>query len=176
MGQYYIIVNLDKRQYINPHKFGDGAKLMEFALSSLGTKTALAALLSDGNGRGGGDIDSQEPIIGSWAGDRIVVAGDYGDPFKFIPEDLQDKIFNIALEKVEEAYPKLSNKQKEQIAKEMCNLYFFAKEMFEDISEKVIVALMDDPYLRRELMDRLPDDVKRDITPYLVAKKIISAN
>jgi len=48
--------------------------------------------------------------------------------------------------------------------------------MFEDISEKVIVALMDDPYLREELMDRLPDDVKESITPYLVAKKIINAN
>jgi hypothetical protein len=176
MGQYYIIVNLDKRQYIKPDKFGDGVKLLEFALSSLGTKTALAALLSNGNGRGCGDIDSQDPIIGSWAGDRIVVAGDYGDPFKFIPEELHDKIFNIALERVEKSYPQLSKKEKERIARKGCNLYFFAREMFEDISEKVIVALMDDQYLRRKLMDRLPDDVKQDITPYLVAKKIINAD
>jgi hypothetical protein len=181
MGQYYVIVNLDKHQYINPHNFGEGAKLMDFGASSGGAMTALAVLLADGNGRGGGDLYSNDPIIGSWAGDRIVVAGDYGDPFKFIPEDLQDKIFNIALEKVEISYPKksypnLSKEEKESIAREWCNLYFLAKQMFEDVSEKVIVALMDDPSLQRELMESLPNDVKKDITPYLVAKKIRDAD
>jgi len=39
----------------------------------------LAVLLADGNGRGGGDLRSENPIIGSWAGDRVVIAGDYAD-------------------------------------------------------------------------------------------------
>ena len=30
MGQYYVIANLDKKEFLNPHKFGDGVKLMEF--------------------------------------------------------------------------------------------------------------------------------------------------
>ena len=46
MGQYYIIVNLDKKQFIHPHKFGDGIKLLEFADSTPGTMTALAVLLA----------------------------------------------------------------------------------------------------------------------------------
>ncbi len=79
MGQYYLACNLDKKQLIDPHDFGDGAKLMEFACSPSGTAGALAVLLADGNGRGGGDCRSENPIIGSWAGDRIVVAGDYAD-------------------------------------------------------------------------------------------------
>ena len=29
-GQYYLPVNLDKGEYLDPHKLGDGLKLMEF--------------------------------------------------------------------------------------------------------------------------------------------------
>jgi len=83
MGQYYYVVNLDKKQFLHPHKFDEGLKLMEFGCSSEGTLTALALLLADGNGRGGGDAQSSDPLIGSWAGDRIVVAGDYADAGKY---------------------------------------------------------------------------------------------
>ena len=83
MGQYYLIVNLDKKQFLHPHKCGDGLKLMEFACSASGTLTALAILLADGNNRGGGDLRSDHPVIGSWAGDRIVIAGDYADEGRF---------------------------------------------------------------------------------------------
>jgi len=86
MGQYYLIVNIDKKEYIYPHKFGDGLKLLEFGASACGTMTGLAILLSDGNGRGGGDVRSDNPIIGSWAGDRIVISGDYADEGKFTPD------------------------------------------------------------------------------------------
>ena len=83
MGQYYVIVNLDKREYLYPHRCGDGLKLLEFGSSAGGTMTALAVLLADGNGRGGGDLHSTNRIIGSWSGDRIVIAGDYADPGRF---------------------------------------------------------------------------------------------
>lgn len=83
MGQYYVIANLDKKQYLHPHRFGDGLKLLEFGASGQGTMTGLAILLASGNGRGGGDLHSEDPIIGSWAGDRIVVTGDYADPGLF---------------------------------------------------------------------------------------------
>lgn len=83
MGQYYLVCNLDKKQFLHPHKFGDGLKLMEFGLSAKGTMSALAVLLADGNNCGGGDLHSDHPIIGSWAGDRIVVAGDYADEGKW---------------------------------------------------------------------------------------------
>ena len=40
MGQYYKIVNLDKKQFLYPHKFGDGMKLREFSESSMRTLLA----------------------------------------------------------------------------------------------------------------------------------------
>jgi len=86
MGQYYKIVNIKKKQYITPHTFGDGAKLMEFSMSASGVLAGLAILLADGNGRGGGDLHSENDIVGSWAGDNIVVAGDYADAGKFVKE------------------------------------------------------------------------------------------
>jgi len=86
MGQYYKIVNIKKKQYITPHTFGDGSKLMEFSMSASGVLAGLAILLADGNGRGGGDLHSENDIIGSWAGDNIVVAGDYADAGKFVKE------------------------------------------------------------------------------------------
>jgi hypothetical protein len=89
MGQYYKIVNIKKKQYISPHTFGDGSKLMEFSMSANGVLAGLAILLADGNGRGGGDLHSTNDIIGSWAGDNIVVAGDYADAGKFVKEPEQ---------------------------------------------------------------------------------------
>ncbi len=86
MGQYYKIVNIKKKQYITPHTFGDGAKLMEFSMSASGVLAGLAILLADGNGRGGGDLHSENDIIGSWAGDNIVITGDYADAGKFVKE------------------------------------------------------------------------------------------
>jgi hypothetical protein len=86
MGQYYKIVNIKKKQYIKPDTFGDGSKLMEFSMSASGVLAGLAILLADGNGRGGGDLHSENDIIGSWAGDNIVIAGDYADAGKFVKE------------------------------------------------------------------------------------------
>ena len=126
MGQYYIAVNLDKKQILTPHACGDGAKLLEFALGSCGIMAGMAILLADGNGRGGGDLfgakcekceghgvlyrkdgevrrdrkghikmcktckavgrGAPPAIVGSWAGDRVVICGDYGDRGKFVPK------------------------------------------------------------------------------------------
>ena len=86
MGQYYKVVNTTKKQVMIPHSFGSGAKLMEFSSDSMSIMQGLAILLADGNGRGGGDLHSSNSIIGSWAGDNIVVAGDYADEGKFVDD------------------------------------------------------------------------------------------
>ena len=95
MGQYYKIVNIKKKQYISPHTFGDGSKLMEFSMSANGVLAGLAILLADGNGRGGGDLHSENDIVGSWAGDNIVIAGDYADDGKFV-KDADKNLYHIA--------------------------------------------------------------------------------
>jgi hypothetical protein len=89
MGQYYKVCNLDKKEYLYPHRFGDGLKLLEFGASGGGTMCGLAVLLATSNGRGGGDLHTKTMAMpGRWAGDRIAVVGDYdhdeGSPTKDI--------------------------------------------------------------------------------------------
>ncbi len=78
MGQYYTIVNLDRQEYLNPLRFGDGCKVREFGFSSYGVMSALAILLAKSSRlEGGGEFDSE--ITGAWAGDRIIIIGDYDE-------------------------------------------------------------------------------------------------
>lgn len=90
IGQYHYVVNADKREYLMPHRLGDGLKLMEFGNSAGGVMTGLAILLAVSNGRGGGDLLHESELIGSWGGDRIAIVGDYAEdtdlPTSFDPE------------------------------------------------------------------------------------------
>ncbi len=92
MGQYHLAINLDKKQYLNPHELGDGLKLWEQAASGHGgVGSALIVLLGVSNGRGGGDFETSE-LVGSWGGDRIAIVGDYAEdtdlPAEFEASDL----------------------------------------------------------------------------------------
>ena len=81
MGQYWLTVNLDKKEFINPHKLGCGLKLWEQLASHPSTGTALLLLTAAmPEVRGGGDFQLDEiskDVIGRWAGDRIALVGDY---------------------------------------------------------------------------------------------------
>ena len=138
MGQYYLVVNTIKKQFIYPHAFGDGLKLLEFGCSSNGTMTALAVLLANSNGRGGGDLRSDNEIVGSWANNRIVIVGDYADERLHIPQKDLD-----AWRREAARDPKADYKDP--------NLYHLASEVYEDISGKVIRALVDDEYILETL-------------------------
>lgn len=74
---------------------------MEFSMSANGVLAGLAILLADGNGRGGGDLHSENPIVGSWAGDNIVIAGDYADNGKFVKNPDQN-LYSVADEEGED--------------------------------------------------------------------------
>jgi len=83
MGQYHYLVNINKRQFIHPHRIGNGLKLYEQIRWPYSTATALVMLLaasSKDGGRGGGDFHAEHPLVGSWAGDRIAFIGDYSRP------------------------------------------------------------------------------------------------
>jgi len=106
MGQYWIPVNLDKKEFIDPHVLGSGLKLWEQLASHPSVGAALVILCAAmPEPRGGGDFDldanwhgpertfpefnaSPGPMpkdytaisaqtIGRWAGDRIALVGDY---------------------------------------------------------------------------------------------------
>ena len=74
MGQYFYIVNLDKKEFLHPHKLGSGLKFWE--ILSTHVPQVLVYLLRQSNESGGGDI-TEGKTNGRWAGDRIVVVGDY---------------------------------------------------------------------------------------------------
>lgn len=89
MGQYFKLVNLDKREVVCPWCLGGGAKLWEWAANTQGSVLTLLLRKSDEGGGGdfygyrkgvgeGQSIDCPlSPIAGRWAGDRIALVGDY---------------------------------------------------------------------------------------------------
>lgn len=85
MAQYYVVVNVTKKEFITPDAFGDGQKFMEFAFGGFGMMAGLAILLNNSNYRSGrgGDVfgmpENSLEYFGRWAGDQIVVAGDYAE-------------------------------------------------------------------------------------------------
>lgn len=105
MGQYHYVINLDKYEYLDPWRFGDGAKLMEFGNSAGGVMTGLAILLGVSNGRGGGDLhldegDPMAEVVGSWGGDRIAIVGDYYEADDIPDWNMDDNPWNEEYEKV----------------------------------------------------------------------------
>ena len=88
MGQYYLAANLERSEKLHPHDLGDGAKLMEFGSSGLGTMAALASLLTASDER-----------ISAWAGQRVVIAGDYADEGRFLPPSSSgETLYSVARE------------------------------------------------------------------------------
>lgn len=115
MGQYWVPVNLDKREFIAPHKLGDGLKLWELLANGWCGKALVILCAAMPERRGGGDFDMEEnwhgperkfpehgmvpgPMpepypeiakrtIGRWAGDRIAFVGDYAEDGDLTPRD-----------------------------------------------------------------------------------------
>lgn len=113
MGQYWMPVNLTKREFIAPHRLGTGLKLWEQLANSPGTGAALIVLCAAmPEPRGSGDFDLDEnwhgperdeagPMpndypavakrtIGRWAGDRIALVGDYAKRGDLLEEWVAD--------------------------------------------------------------------------------------
>lgn len=88
MGQYHKVYNIDRKEFIHPHSIDCGLKLVEQMGFRGSTADALFLLVANSNGRGGGDVGYHH-MVGRWAGDRIVVQGDYSevDDKAHIPED-----------------------------------------------------------------------------------------
>lgn len=84
MGQYHIVANLTKKQFVNPSGLGLGVKQAEHFFGERNIGQAIYLLTCVPERRGGGDIIVGDfKFIGSWLGDRIAVVGDYS-----VDEDL----------------------------------------------------------------------------------------
>ncbi len=155
MGQYYKIVNIKKKQYISPLTFGDGSKLMEFSMSSNGVLAGLAILLADGNGRGGGDLNSDNPIVGSWAGDNIVIAGDYADSGKWVKEN-DTNLYSVASEQGEDISIKVLDA--------LCDDSYFFSEFRKNRAGWISDSQVDD-LIQRKLKEKGLTEVKQFSIP-----------
>lgn len=77
MGQYHILVNYDKKEVVEPYEIGLGAKQVEQLGAFKGTLAdAMYLLMMTSPARGGGDLP-MTCVSGRWAGDRVMVVGDY---------------------------------------------------------------------------------------------------
>ncbi len=77
MGQYHKLVNVDKKEVVHPHSLGLGLKQWEHIGDFNGSlPDAMYILMMTSPVRGGGDLPQTE-ISGRWAGDRVLVLGDY---------------------------------------------------------------------------------------------------
>ena len=77
MGQYFKAVNLDKKEYVCPWKIGGVAKLWEWCVNT--QAGIFPFLLRKSNEGGGGDINKDYETAGRWAGERVVLIGDYDE-------------------------------------------------------------------------------------------------
>jgi hypothetical protein len=75
MGQYFKAVNLTKNEYVCPWEIGGVAKLWEWCVNP--QAGIFPFLLRKSDDYGGGDIQKEYETAGRWAGDRIVLIGDY---------------------------------------------------------------------------------------------------
>lgn len=82
MGQYYRIINVDKKQAIHPFDFGNSQKLTEWSYDLNKMVLTLMNLLG-----------------GEWKGDRVYVVGDYADTSD--PEEAWCATLDAALEELE---------------------------------------------------------------------------
>lgn len=139
MGQYYVIANLDKKEFLDPYAFGNGVKLMEFGMDGASTMTGLAILLASSNGMGGGDLHLPASskfghMPGRWAGDRVVIAGDYDD---------------------QEGSPGCGVYTRCGTASVLEQLANTTEQtgMFSDVSYEVLGCLLEDSHFRSEFLD-----------------------
>lgn len=80
MGEYFMYVNLDRHEYFMVDVLG-GATKAQGVGRNLGAR-ALGLLLM----KRGGSFAHETSVIGSWASNRIAVAGDYTDAKAFDSE------------------------------------------------------------------------------------------
>lgn len=116
MGQYYKAINIDNLEYVSPHDYDNGAKLMEHSYIGNNFVEAVEFLLiNDGENKA------------RWADSRIIWGGDYADfeeneNFHSMVEDNGSSLFNL-IETVPTNYQFLVNMtKKEYVDKEKCHV------------------------------------------------------
>jgi hypothetical protein len=138
MGQYFVILNLDREEYLDPNQFGEGLKLFEFCGLTMAGLTVLLTHEADGY------FDQGSALLGAWAGQRVVIAGDEAATAGDYLSDDQLRRLQDALAEPERRSPWLLN-----------SAHLFARHCCQDISEPLLLAMCHCPFLRENIEEVL---------------------
>src|ERR1700682_1262918 len=78
MGQYHHPVCIEAEEGLVPHILGCGLQEAEQVFTRPGTCGALVALVAARGGNMPADC-SHSPLVGRWAGKRVLIQGDYAE-------------------------------------------------------------------------------------------------
>ena len=106
MGQYHILVNLDKKEFVHPHNIGLGAKQYEHTGFKGSLSDAMYVLVMTSPASGGGDFPETD-VSGRWAGDRVVVLGDYTQDNAIPGVENASTLYQIATQTYEDMSPEV---------------------------------------------------------------------
>ncbi len=133
MSQAYLIVNISKCLFLDPHRFGETRSYHDLIKpKQVAAALGLAALL----------FEHTQRAMASWAGDRILICGDFAENGTFLP----DEWWNLPIQN-----RSLLDKRhrKAKVAGDVYRagnppvLYHLARLCFHDVSEMAILALKD---------------------------------
>jgi hypothetical protein len=129
MGQYYVLLNLTKRQYF-ADEYMTAGKMWEILYNLYNKPFVARALVELPNSPAASA--GKAPRLGSWSGDRLVIIGDYSDevPFFFTEAEKQELKSNKV--KVESS----SGGTEERAM----NLYGFADEHYKAVGKEHLTA------------------------------------
>ena len=100
MGQYHLLVNVDKREYLDTSSIALGSKQWEhtgdYRYPLVGSLAdAMYILTMTSPGRGGGDLPTTD-ISGRWAGDRVMIVGDYTEDEDLPANFMASQLYSLA--------------------------------------------------------------------------------
>jgi hypothetical protein len=121
MGQYFYLVNLDKKQFVHAHEIGNGLKIGEQTGWKYSTEEAAKLLVADRS--------EKHPLIGEWKGDRIGFAGDYGGAFAVAGVPLDGE---LAGDNAEAVYHACQNDEEGEVGK-WTNISASVREMMSTV-------------------------------------------
>lgn len=151
MGQYFKIVNTSKKQFVDINALGENNKLSFIGQGLNGI--VLGRLLTSSGADWGNDFyddfghpNSDKIFMGVWAGDKIVIAGDYdeADTNGIKTSDINDSNRNL-YDMVESEYENITNDvikwlaNDEQTAEMLAERAEIDSELLQKLSDLVFI-------------------------------------
>ena len=124
MSEYFRIVNLDKKEYLDPHECEGGVKFWEVVVNPK-MPQLLAYILNN--------------YDGIWAGDRIAIVGDYDESWSGVEKcSIYELCMNQNIPEFEENFNDLNKRRNERGIKPVNK-----SDLFKEVSRDIIKEFND---------------------------------